>query len=151
MCVWECLCYYICVHNWTCKLYIHIYIYIYIERERERERCRFWDILKGIHCGGWCTWRMQMLFPPEFCTAHNRIDLHSLTSVPKATYIISSNKKTSGASCLLAIFPGAPISRNLMLKIYNQMVARKLQAQDNSQLTLTAMISNGKHLKVHFL
>ena len=31
------------------------------------------------------------------------------------------------------------------------MVARKLQAQDNSQLTLTAMIGNGKHLKVHFL
>lgn len=123
MCVWECLCYYICVHSFT--------IYRLMDRYRYRYnyRCRFWDILKGINCGGWCTWRMQILFPPEFCTAHNRIDLHSLTSIPKATYIISSNKKTSDASCPLAIFSGAPISRNLILKIYNQMVACKLQVQ----------------------
>ena len=113
----------ICVREGVCVIvYVFttshaLYIYIYIDRYRYRYR--FWDLLKGINCGGWCMWRMQIFLPPEFNTAHNRIDLPSLTLAPKATYIVSSNRKASDASCLLAIFPGAPISRNLILQIYN--------------------------------
>ena len=69
--------------------------------------CKFCDLqLQGIRCAGRCTWMMQIFFPPLLCKAHNRVDLHSFTSIPTATYIVSSITLLTGSSkfsCLLAI------------------------------------------------
>jgi len=69
--------------------------------------CKFCDLqLLGIRCAGRCTWMMQIFFPPLLCKAHNRVDLHSFTSIPTATYIVSSITLVTGStkfSCLLAI------------------------------------------------
>lgn len=90
------------------------YIVSVEKAERKLYEHGIWDLhANGSSRAGWWTRRMQIRFPPELCKAHNRTDLPSFTSFPKATYIVSSItgviEVPSEVSSLLPILPETSI------------------------------------------
>ena len=117
------------------------------------------DLLIGIVCAGWWTWRRQIFFPLELRNAHFRVNMLSFMISPTATYIISSVIRGATGSSIISWLYASTIGA---LKWWNPIwelagiglttaMTRSIDGKVNDYCTELATVSSHGHSTIHSL